>query len=435
VEGSIALSRQPFGNATPASVSSFAKLQDKVIAPACLGCHTAGHAYAVQSGLVLDAAVAYRNLVNGTVRLGEAAARGFSKLIAPRDANASFFYRKLLLWDPAQTAPLGAPMPLGYTSLSIGQLEFIRRWIDAGAPGTGEVADASLLDDTRLPSFAPFAPLIAPPEGKGVQIRVDPFQVQPAFERELFVYRALGNPQPIYVTKVETRMRTNSHHLVLYDFQANTPPAFIPARDVVRDIRNPDGSMNIANMLPMAYHVFVAGSMSPTGGYTFPPGVALRLPANTALDFNVHYVNSSAAPITGEAYANLHTVEASQVQQVASTLNLSNFDLRLAPMQRTTQTRTFTFSTATRILALTSHMHKLGERFVIRLSGGARDGEVVYESTDWEHPAIVTYDSPLLLQPGEGLTSVITYNNTTNRTITFGLTSEDEMGIIFGYTY
>jgi hypothetical protein len=297
------------------------------------------------------------------------------------------------------------------------------------------VADASLLDDTRLPSFAPFAPLIAPPEGKGVQIRVDPFQVQPAFERELFVYRALGNPQPIYVTKVETRMRTNSHHLVLYDFQANTPPAFIPARDVVRDIRNPDGSMNIANMLPMAYHVFVAGSMSPTGGYTFPPGVALRLPANTALDFNVHYVNSSTAPITGEAYANLHTVEASQVQQVASTLNLSNFDLRLAPMQRTTQTRTFTFSTATRILALTSHMHKLGERFVIRLSGGARDGEVVYESTDWEHPAIVTYDSPLLLQPGEGLTSVITYNNTTNRTITFGLTSEDEMGIIFGYTY
>jgi hypothetical protein len=38
-----------------------------------------------------------------------------------------------------------------------------------------------------------------------------------------------------------------------------------------------------------------------------------------------------------------------------------------------------------------------------------------------------------VLRPGEGLTSEITYNNTTDRTIRFGLTSQDEMGIIFGY--
>lgn len=45
------------------------------------------------------------------------------------------------------------------------------------------------------------------------------------------------------------------------------------------------------------------------------------------------------------------------------------------------------------------------------------------------------FTPPLILQRGEGLTSVITYNNTTSRTICFGLTSEDEMGIIFGYYY
>jgi hypothetical protein len=59
----------------------------------------------------------------------------------------------------------------------------------------------------------------------------------------------------------------------------------------------------------------------------------------------------------------------------------------------------------------------------------------VYDNDDWEHPRVITYDSPIILQPGEGLTSIITYNNTTNRAISFGLTSEDEMGIIFGYTY
>ena len=435
VQGSADLTRVAFGTPATSASSSFAKLQQKVITPTCLTCHTAGHPYAVQSGLVLDPAVAYRNLVSGGVKLADALARGFTHLVSPHDVASSFLYRKLALWDPTDTAPLGSAMPLGYTSLSVGQLAFIRRWIEAGAPETGEVADASLLDDTTLPTYAPFAPLVPPAAGKGLQLHVDPFTVQPNFERELFVYRSLGNAAPIYVTRFETRMRPNSHHLVLYDFEAGTPPAFIPQKDLVRDIRNPDGSMNFANMLPMAYHVFVSGAMSPNAGYTFPPGIALRLPANAALDFNVHYVNSGSTPIVGEAFANLYTTEASQVQQVASTLFLSNMDLNLPAMQRTTQTKTFTFQAPTRVLALSSHMHKRGERFVIRIHGGARDGEVVYDNDDWDHPVFVTFEPPLTLAAGEGLTSVITYNNDTSHTITFGLTSEDEMGIIFGYTY
>jgi len=432
-EASVAISRQVYGNAAPAAISSFAKLQERVIAPACLSCHTAGHPYAVQSGLVLDAPVAYGNLMNGAVKDAGANAQGIRKLVAPRDVNGSFFHRKLLLWDPSQPQSFGSAMPLGNTSLSAGQLEFIRQWIEAGAPEAGEVADAKLLDDTALPVYAPFAPLMAPAEGKGLQVRIEPFEVQPHFERELFIYRALGNAAPIYVTRMETRMRSNSHHLLLYDFQATTPASVIPPLDVIRDIRNPDGTLNFANVVPMAYHVFFGGSMTPTGGYAFPPGVALRLPAHAALDFNVHYVNTSSAPIMGEAYANLYTVEPSQVQQVASTMNLANFNLQLPAMQRTTVTKTFPFSTPTRILVLTSHMHKLGERFQIRVA--ARDGELVYDNDDWEHPRVVTFDSPIILRPGEGLTSIITYNNTTSHTVSFGLTSEDEMGIIFGYTY
>ncbi len=84
---------------------------------------------------------------------------------------------------------------------------------------------------------------------------------------------------------------------------------------------------------------------------------------------------------------------------------------------------------------LTSHNHKLGEKFVIKIVGGARDGEVVYESTDWEHPLIKNFPQALEFKVGEGLMSEITYNNTTTKTVRFGLTSEDEMGIIFGYYY
>ena len=46
-----------------------------------------------------------------------------------------------------------------------------------------------------------------------------------------------------------------------------------------------------------------------------------------------------------------------------------------------------------------------------------------------------TYTTPIVLEKGQGLRSVVTYNNTTSKTITFGLMSEDEMDIIFGYYY
>jgi hypothetical protein len=70
---------------------------------------------------------------------------------------------------------------------------------------------------------------------------------------------------------------------------------------------------------------------------------------------------------------------------------------------------------------------------VIRISGGTRNGQIVYESTDWEHPQIKNFVEPLELKAGEGLTSEITYFNTSSRTVFFGLESKDEMGIIFGY--
>jgi len=77
----------------------------------------------------------------------------------------------------------------------------------------------------------------------------------------------------------------------------------------------------------------------------------------------------------------------------------------------------------------------MGEKFVIKITGGSRNGEIIYTTTDWEHPAIINFATPIVLNVGEGLTSEITYNNTSNRAISFGLTSEDEMGIIFGYYY
>ncbi len=47
---------------TGAAPSTFARFQQTILTPQCAGCHTAGSSAALQSGIVLDAAVAYENL-------------------------------------------------------------------------------------------------------------------------------------------------------------------------------------------------------------------------------------------------------------------------------------------------------------------------------------------------------------------------------------
>lgn len=419
------------------AAGSFAQLQATVLTPSCAvsGCHVTASASA-SGNLVLSADVAYDNLVNVSPD-NLAAKRDGLKRVTPGKPDSSLLFQKVVLALAAHNGEYGNVMPVGNQAIPQGQVDFLRKWIEAGAPRTGDVADASLLANKTPQTAAAFQPLSPPPAGQGIQIHVDSFGVKANFERELFVYRSLGNANEIYVNRIQTAMRPLSHHFVLYSIDQSMAPGWpcTPAFNTVRDIRNADGSMNLLNMIPMACHVFIGGSMTQNGDYVFPPGVALRLPASMAIDMNVHYVNRTSGEIPGEGYANLYTIPLAQVQKVAHTLNMSNTSISLPAGKTTTLEKTFTVSTTTNVFMLTSHMHMLGVRFQIKIVGGSRDGEVVYDNTDWEHPQTITFAQPIVLSPGQGLKSVITWNNTTDHPVTFGLQSTDEMGIIFGYYY
>ena len=422
------------GDSDPAPVgpeeeSSFALLQSELFAQRCVGCHAPGTPEANESGLVLTGADVFEALV-GVAPANAAAASAGMLRVKPGNPDLSLLYHKLQRTTPVR---YGAEMPLGGDPVSVGQLQFVREWIEAGAPRTGAVADRHLLHDNTPQTVAAFVPL--PPPQRGVQLRIDAFAIAPNFEREIFVYRRVGNAAPLYVNRIETRMRPGSHHFVAYTFAPTAPAAAVPPFDEIRDLRRANGSLISGTLASMPYHVFFGGSMTAEYDYSLPAGVALELPAHAGIDLNSHYVNRTTREMAGEVYLNLHTVDASSVTQVARALNLSNFEIRLPAGARTTMTKTFVMTDTTRVLMLTSHMHELGEKFVVRIAGGPRDGEVVYTSTSWQHPPMITYEPAIVLRPGEGLTSEITYNNTRNRVVTFGLTSEDEMGIIFGYIY
>ena len=429
-------------NSAPTSTASipdgtYARIQRDILTPSCANCHRSGDSNARQSQLVLTADSSYQQLVGVPSLQNLAKADGMLRVKANR-ADSSLLYHKLA-WVPGQhSRDYGNLIPMGTTrSLSAGQLEYVRRWIEAGAPRTGHVVDTTVLLDVRTQT-ASFTPLPAPAAGTGIQLSVDSFAVTPNLERELFVYRRLNNASDLYVTRIQSRMRPGSHHLLLYTFDESRttfPCNTRPAANVVRDLRNADGSPNLLNLLPMACHVFFAGAMTPEFDYSFPPGVALRLPANAALDFNVHYVNRAPINIAGQAMANLYTADRAQVQTVARSLNLANTGFTLPARQRSTIRTQFTMSARTTVLGLTSHMHALGERYEIRVRRANGTETSVYVNTDWEHPAFTNFSTPIVLEVGDALVSVVTYNNVTDRAVGFGLLSTDEMNIIFGYAY
>jgi hypothetical protein len=205
--------------------------------------------------------------------------------------------------------------------------------------------------------------------------------------------------------------------------------------DEVRDLRNLDNSLNIITALQMSNHILLGGGTDPNSDYSFPAGIALQLPVNASIDLNPHYFNKTTDPLYGENYVNLYTVPADQVKKVVQMIDFNVTSFTLPANQTTTITRDFKFDKAVAVVSLTSHYHARGKLFQIKIKGGARNGEVIYENTDWAHPKVINYDTPILLQAGEGLTSVATYVNDTKKDLGFGLTSEDEMDIIFGYYY
>ena len=61
---------------------------------------------------------------------------------------------------------------------------------------------------------------------------------------------------------------------------------------------------------------------------------------------------------------------------------------------------------------------------------------MLHRSIAYDDAPITLFPSPIILSADDGLTFQCTHNNyDTNRPLQFGLTSEDEMCIIFGYYY
>ena len=415
-------------------------IQKNILKPNCSNCHMAGSAIERQSGLDLSSNDSYDSLVD--VAPKNSAANKDGLLIVSSEGGMkgltkSYLWEKINAYDQehflSDHPEYGQLMPPGGNFLSDGELQFIRSWIEAGAPKSGNVVDENLLLDTNKYEPKPFSK--PEPPTSGIQLHLGPFEIQPNYEREFFQYTELNHTGDLYVNRIEIEMRPGSHHFLLYTFNENTPQQIIPNYGDIRDLRDRYGATNLSTLYTMQFHKFFGGTQWSRLDYVLPDGVALKIPAKYGLDQNTHYVNRTDSTMIGEVYTNIHLIEPNNVKHVAQLFDFNNRDIYLPPKKITTIQKVFRMDDTYYFGQVFSHAHEKMTEFLVEIDGGDRDGEVIYWTNDWEHPPIINYDPPIIINAGEGLRLKATYDNPTNDPVGFGFKSTDEMMILFGWYY
>jgi hypothetical protein len=275
-----------------------------------------------------------------------------------------------------------------------------------------------------------FTPLPKPPAGTGFQIHIPVYSIAPNFEREVYVRKELGNTTEVYMDGFDMIARPGTHHTIAYSLtdKANLPPV-----DVMYDQNLPNNQLSIR-----AFSEGVQLFQSPSASYNFrlPKGYAIRIAANESFNMNMHNFNKTTEKRYAELYMNFNTVPKDSVQQILDVDYLAPDEISLAPGETTIMTTDFMMDKKTIIPLMLSHYHKRGKDFEVRFKGGPRDGQVAYSSQDYENPIVSTFNNtPLVLEKGEGLTSIVKYVNESSRTVNYGITSEDEMNFLIIFKY
>ncbi len=173
----------------------------------------------------------------------------------------------------------------------------------------------------------------------------------------------------------------------------------------------------------------------------FPEGAVLELPPDSVVVSQVHLLNVADEDIDTGVTMKLAGVAEADVRIRLRPLSFDFHQLAIPPQQSSRFETECDMERAAGLLDDVSlyyalpHYHSTARGMSIVLFGGDRDGEVVHEieSTIGE-PLGTTLAPPLSMAGARGIRFSCTYDNTTDRTIGYGNSGQDEMCIFLAFT-
>jgi hypothetical protein len=170
------------------------------------------------------------------------------------------------------------------------------------------------------------------------------------------------------------------------------------------------------------------GSGAGSEATQLPAGVAMRLRAGDQINMNLHLFNTGDVPLRGRSGMWIKTVAESEVEHEAETVLAGPLAL-LVPVGRSTQTGTCTLQSDATIFSVGPHMHQTGVHMRATTMKDGAELEIYDGDYDFFHQLSYEID-PVQLSAGDVVSIECTYENDTDRPISWGDSSLDEMCFI-----
>jgi hypothetical protein len=218
---------------------------------------------------------------------------------------------------------------------------------------------------------------------------------------EVYYCQNFANPwgEQVDIKTYSLDMSTGSHHM--FAFYLNNA-ADAPVTQC------PNGGLT--------FGAFTFTSQSPTLVQTYPATVGATLPQGTGFQLMVHYLNTSAAPITTHVTLTMDIAKKGVVTNHAGVLFLNNLLVSAPANKMTTSTSSYSLTQNINVLSTDSHMHKQATNFV-----ATAGGQTLFTTTEWQEPPAKVFATPLKLASGTNISWSCTYYNTLQpTTLTFG---------------
>lgn len=297
--------------------------------------------------------------------------------------------------------------------------------------GTGDV-DSGALDsgggaDTGTP---PVDAGTFVPGGERFTVNWGPVTAASGEEDTRCIVARMGNAEQVRIGQIINDLGPASHHMIVYrvtdTVEQLTPFACDPFADTLDPSR---GS-------PLT----VSQSASET--ITLPEGVAYTLAADQMIRLELHYINTTPAPVAVAASSTFVSIAPETFQHEADFLFIGNPDIDI-PARSTYTVGPSYFPlpgdlAAAEFFSITGHTHQYGTDVTVETTPGAGGaGSPVYDVAgwDWDEPDTVYHDPPFTVPAGGGFRFSCEYDNTSDSNVGFGESANSEMCFFWAYYY
>jgi hypothetical protein len=263
-----------------------------------------------------------------------------------------------------------------------------------------------------------------------------PVTVAPGVESTRCVNVRLSNTAAIKVHQMRNLLSAGSHHVIVYRDDMDTTERATPY-----DCQPFTGALNPSGMVAP-----VMITQKAEDALTLPSRVAYTFAPNQMVRLEMHYINSTDAPLDVSATSEFYAVPETEIDDEANILFIGSPNIDIPAGATVDVQAYFNPSRASldlsgaKFFAITGHTHRFGQDVTVATAsttGGERTTVYAPDPFVWSEPETTVHKPEFTVPDGlqAGFDFTCSYHNTSSQAVRFGESANDEMCFFWAYYY